>query len=853
MVPAVMFGVSRLSPPHPPRQQESNLSMIRSTTGVLLSLGLCVSAASAAERVPTGELDLGLQEVLEATAPNEVVSALVFLRDQPRIDALRAAHDRERAAPGQRRRETVTLLHQTAAETQGDFLLQLEALHAAGLVESYRPFWIANMVQVDAPADILRGLAMHRDVERLYANLTIGGIAPVALDEGFGGAGAADGGVAGGSPEIGLTAIRAPEAWALGYTGAGTLIASLDSGVDGNHPALGSRWRGLDPAYAGNPGWAWFDPVTNTTFPTEFLSNSHGTHTMGTAAGGAPGDSIGVAHAAQWIHAAVIDRVSIPQTVADAILAFQWIINPDGDPGSGFGIPDVCFNSWGVTANMGYPACDDLFWSFIDNAEAVGVVMIFAAGNEGVNGLRRPADRATTEYRNLAVGAVNAADPSFPIASFSSRGPTNCTIDGSSAIKPDISAPGVGVRSAVNGGGYNQLNGTSMAAPHIAGVAALIRQACPTLAPDEVMQIMYDTAVDLGAPGKDSVYGHGLVDALESVLLAEALCSFGLTIPSGTPSLVPPGEPISFVVRIIENNESLLAGSAQVLYRYDASEPFQSAPLVPQGGELFLATVPAANCGDAPEYYVSAESVEGTVRTMPFDAPAELYSSMIGELVQTEIFAADFNGGLPAGWSASGQWNVTGNCVVGSSTCDGAPGAQWAYYGSSSSCNHSGTGSGTLSSPPLQLPVVGPSGEITVRFCYNKQSGVFAGGSFSFGSLTQSLPDSGQWTTRNVDVTAFSGQTHPLQWTFSNSWPFGTNARGLQVNAVTVEATIVACEPVVSIVGDLNGDGVVDGADLGILLSNWGACASCGDCPADLNGDCIVDGSDLGLLLENWS
>ena len=100
------------------------------------------------------------------------------------------------------------------------------------------------------------------------------------------------------------------------------LVATLDTGVDGNHPALASRWRGVaDPRYAGHPEWAFFDPVTGQTFP--FDSGSHGTHTMGTVCGGAPGDEVGVAPGAQWIHAGVIDRVGISQTVADAI-APSW-------------------------------------------------------------------------------------------------------------------------------------------------------------------------------------------------------------------------------------------------------------------------------------------------------------------------------------------------------------------------------------------------------------------------------------------------------------------------------------------------------------------------------------------------
>ena len=224
-----------------------------------------------------------------------------------------------------------------------------------------------------------------------------------------------------GGVEPGVEAVRAPEVWDLGITGDGALVATLDTGVDGSHPALASRWRGLDPAYAGNPGWAFFDPVTNWEFPQD--SGSHGTHTMGSVCGGPPGDSVGVAPGAEWIHAAVIDRGGgIDQTVSDAILAFQWLIDPDGNPGTNFDVPDVCSNSWGLAVFHGVPDCDETFWIFLDACEAAGIVIIFSAGNEGFSGLRRPADRATDDYRTMAVAAVNANNPSFPIAGFSSRG-----------------------------------------------------------------------------------------------------------------------------------------------------------------------------------------------------------------------------------------------------------------------------------------------------------------------------------------------------------------------------------------------------------------------------------------------
>ena len=314
----------------------------------------------------------------------------------------------------------------------------------------------------------------------------------------------------------------------MGITGQGRLVSNIDTGVLGTHAALTDRWAGNDPRYAGHPEWAWLDPYT-TNYPTPLDDGGHGTHTMGTICGRTPsGDTIGVAIDAQWIAAAAIDRGGgIPRTVADAITSFEWIADPDSNPATVWDVPDVCSNSWGVTTGHGYPPCDETFWQVIDAAEAAGVVVVFAAGNEGptASSLRRPADRASTLYSTFSVGAVSGATESMPIADFSSRGPSNCTPDGSSTFKPEVCAPGVNVRSSYNNGGYTTMSGTSMACPHTAGVVALVRQANPNLTSEQVKRIIYETAVECpsdGTPGEDNTYGNGVINAYAAVQLAMA-------------------------------------------------------------------------------------------------------------------------------------------------------------------------------------------------------------------------------------------------------------------------------------------------------------------------------------------
>ena len=442
----------------------------------------------------------------------EIISVLVYLKDQVDLDEITNLMDEQRASLQTRHEKVVVELQKTASETQPQIVDYLDELKSKEIVKDFKCFWIGNIIRVDTYKYVVDQIAKRDDVLKVYPNYNIELIEPVA--ESIEGEPIFKGDV-----EIGIEAVRAPEVWDMGFTGEGVLVANIDTGVDGDHPALADRWAGVaDSRYEGHPEWAWYDPYAGQNdFPYD--TNGHGTHTMGTICGGDPGDQIGVAPGALWISAGAIDRGGgIPQTVSDAILSFEWMIDPDGDPSTNWDVPAVCSNSWGVTTGHGYAPCDETFWCYLDACEAAGIVIIFSAGNEGTSGLRRPADRATDDYRTFAVAAVDANDPDWPIADFSSRGPTYCTPNETEAIKPDIAAPGVSVRSSIPGGGYGSKSGTSMASPHINGVVALMRQAAPNMSVEVIKEIIYQTAYDLGDEGEDNDYGWGMVDAYEAVL-----------------------------------------------------------------------------------------------------------------------------------------------------------------------------------------------------------------------------------------------------------------------------------------------------------------------------------------------
>lgn len=812
------------------------------------AIALCAAAITATSHPAVADIDAGLEDILRTTPPGEIVSALVYLWDQGDIATLAADHRQRRVPFAHRNKEVVRTLQDTAALTQVELRDSLAVMRDHGAVESYEPFWIANAIRVDATEPVLRAIAARPDVKIVFFNMPISNIQPELAPAGHSNPQP----IGSGSPEIGVQAIGAPEVWDMGYTGEGVLIATMDSGADGNHPALASRWRGLHPLYEGNPEWAWFDPITFTTSPQEFAANSHGTHTLGTVLGGAPGDQIGVAPGAQWISAGVIDRGGFQATIANAIGSFQWMASPTGNPADWWAVPRVCSNSWGTVTGHGHPNCDQTFWVWIDNSEAAGTAQIFSAGNEGSGGLRRPADRATSEYHSMAVGGVDANNPNWPVYSASSLGPTLCTPDGGIAIKPDIAAPAVSVRSAISGGGYNSYSGTSMASPHVNGVMALMLQACDFLTADELKQIIYDTAFDLGAPGKDNTFGWGMIDAVQAVTRAIDLCTIGLRLPDGAPSLLDPGVSTSFTVEVLVGNESPVPGSEMLFYRVNGGE-FESVPLIGTDGGIYQAIIPAPSCDQVLDYYVQVVGNGGTVRTSPADAPLSLHTAHVGDIETIMALDQSFSAGVPSGWTASGLWNVTSACQVAGS----CPGDQWAYYGHQSTCTYqtgNAPNAGELVSVAVEVPQIPPLGFATVSFCYNLQTEPapnFDIATFSIDGVTSTiLPNAPQWTTYSIDVTELAGETITLRWHFDTLDGVSNNFRGWQIDNVKVTITGLACsDPKPVCPSDLNGDNVVDVSDLLLLLGSWGSCSGC---TADLNSDGFVDVSDLLILFANW-
>ncbi|WP_256837637.1 carboxypeptidase regulatory-like domain-containing protein [Ornithinimicrobium faecis] len=343
--------------------------------------------------------------------------------------------------------------------------------------------WIVNSVGATIDADTLAELEAREDVAhvRLQEQVEL----PEMQSEPA-------------LPSWSLEKVHAPQTWGeYGYRGEGVTVAVLDSGIDADHPALAGQYRGRD----GDHSDSWF-VTTGENYPTPGDGNGHGTHVTGSIAGGPPGEVIGVAPDAEFIGVKILTDGGRGGEVG-ILSGMQWVLAPGGDPAKA---PDIASNSWGSG-----PGNNRVFWEAVAAWRAAGIVPLFANGNDGPAGgtVGNPGGYP----HSIGVGATDSNDQ---IASFSSRGPV--VWDGVEYTKPQISAPGAAIRSSWpqdSGQDYHTISGTSMATPHVSGVAALVLSAAPGLSVDELQALLEDTARTEQFMGAlpNNAFGHGIVDA----------------------------------------------------------------------------------------------------------------------------------------------------------------------------------------------------------------------------------------------------------------------------------------------------------------------------------------------------
>lgn len=277
------------------------------------------------------------------------------------------------------------------------------------------------------------------------------------------------------------------QCWHRGWTGAGVTVGHLDTGVDATHPALSDRITNFTLF----DGDGTFIP---DVFPQD--SSDHGTHTAGIICGGTvDGQAIGIAPDAQICSGVVIEG---GKPLVRVLCGLDWVFDQ--------GVRVVC-------VSLGLPGYNPVFETMLARLRQKGVLCIFPIGNSGREISHSPANYPGV----LAVGAVNQNNR---VASFSGSQVFDRTND---PIKPNLVAPGVDILSAKPGGGLSKQSGTSMAAAHVAGVAALLFQAKPNATVDEIENALLKSCLPL--PDVDPRRaGYGLVNpvgALELLLASQ--------------------------------------------------------------------------------------------------------------------------------------------------------------------------------------------------------------------------------------------------------------------------------------------------------------------------------------------
>lgn len=353
-----------------------------------------------------------------------------------------------------------------------------------GKADKIKQFWIVNAIAVNASPELIEELSKRDDVARIELD------SEVHILEDFS-AQVSQGQIDSATSEI--KRINTTKVWELGIDGTGINVSVIDTGINASHPDIAGR------VIKG------YDFVNNDADPAD--DNGHGTHVAGTVGGnGSGGTTTGVAPNVSLFGVKVLDSAG-SGSESNVISGIEWSVS------NGANVISMSLGG-GYWADSNCDSDNPLVATAINNAIALNVVVIAAAGNVDNSGVSSPGCISST----IAVGAVDSNDV---IAYFSSIG--------FSMRDHGVVAPGVDIKSTVPSGsctncdasGYKLLSGTSMATPHVSGTAALLLHAAgknsSTLTPAQIKNILESTSVDLGTPGKDNTYGAGRIDVFAVV------------------------------------------------------------------------------------------------------------------------------------------------------------------------------------------------------------------------------------------------------------------------------------------------------------------------------------------------
>lgn len=470
----------------------------------------------------------------------EILPVLMVFPDEPELDDLEVMLDG--ATPSKRRKSTIAALKRQARKAQGEVWEFLEGPDLPGVLEYADMLYFSNAIAFGADREVILAVSELGDAKSLDSAVLFYDKPLELLD-------------AVRLPSVGAKTARADTAWnvqylqadrvwkELGFDGEGILIGHLDTGVDYEHADLKRRihvnpgeirGNGLDDDGNGLvddiSGWDFGDGDADPR--DDSVHAGHGTHTAGSAVGdGAGGMQTGVAPGASLLPVKIFD--SAGGSTLGRIWAGQQYCAEMG--------ARIITMSLGLKGDIPVEYLrNDRFNA--DCLRAAGVVLMNSAGNyhdefnppiEIGMTARIPAPWSADAVPSTSTGGVITVggsayltDEPFPEGS---QGPVTWDqvgpwydwpyVPGPGLIKPDVTAPAMGIPSTLPDGYYSgdTWTGTSMACPQVAGVAALMLQKNPTLSPAGIDSLLELTARDAGAAGKDPVFGAGIIDAFAAV------------------------------------------------------------------------------------------------------------------------------------------------------------------------------------------------------------------------------------------------------------------------------------------------------------------------------------------------
>uniref|UniRef100_UPI00406C8064 S8 family serine peptidase n=1 Tax=Paenisporosarcina sp. FSL H8-0542 TaxID=2921401 RepID=UPI00406C8064 len=729
------------------------------------SISLLESSDVASENVKA-KVDKKLNDQF---SENDTVTFLVKLKDQ--VDTKEVATETAKKAKAQKqtaaktelmkRSAVVSSLRTKASETQYSIKTYLDQEKKKGNVKEFQSFYIVNGMAVTGTKEVMEKLAAFPEVEKIQPNETVQLISNESSKTPI--QPTADTQADTTSIEWNIAKIDVPHVWNMGIDGAGTVVASIDTGVQWNHPALKEKYRGYNPANPNQPDntYNWYDAITGKSAPFDDLG--HGTHTVGTMVGSEPNgtNQIGVAPGAKWI--AVKAFTSAGGTAEDLLKAGEWILAPKDAEGNPHPekAPDVVNNSWG-----GGNGINEWYRLMVQNWRAADIFPNFSAGNVGPN-----AGSISIPANYPESFAVGATDSENRIAGFSSRGPSPY-----GEGKPDISAPGVAIRSSVPGSLYRGMQGTSMAAPAVAGVVALMKQANASLTVDEMEAILMNSAIPLTdstyPTSPNNGYGHGLVNAYNAVsaivngigrvqgqVVREGQDTENPTYQHTAPTELYANMTLPLTIQVQDN---VNVRSVELKYRASESAEWQTVAATRTAGDYKSGTYQAV---------IPADAVQ--VPTLTYHWRITDYAQHV---VTSDNYAVPVKSGISTGYNQDFESQPSGWISYGTNNSwewgvpTGGPGMAASgekVYGTKLNGNYANYANMNLMMPPIDLP----EGNAYLQFKdWYRLDNATADGFADYGhvlvstdkqnwqQLSRFTGKSDTWTERQIDLSAYAGQ-----------------------------------------------------------------------------------------------